>query len=288
MRNSTITCFAFVLCLSINALSQSTDTLVLRDIEWDKGSPAGMSELFIPSGHSQIQGFIYKANGTGNHPTLLLLHGYPGNERNLDLAQVVRAHGWNVVYFNYRGSWGSEGSFSFANAVEDVKNVVAYCKKNSGLLQIDTTNIVLFGHSMGGWVCLKALQQLPTVKKGFALSTWDIAGDFKTAKTKQQMLAIAKNTEIVGPHYFVLNTPVEKIFQPVIKDRAFYDLRNDARELADKQIIMLDGHPNNKQIADTIQKVNTTFFQYEVWQTDHPFTNKRVALMKKVLAFLDK
>jgi pimeloyl-ACP methyl ester carboxylesterase len=198
MRNSAVIVFTLTLLQSINAFSQSTDTLVLRDIEWNKASPAGMSELFIPSSGSQIQGFIYKANGTGKHPTLLLLHGYPGNERNLDLAQVVRAHGWNAIYFNYRGSWGSEGSFSFTNAVEDVKNVMAFCKRNTDLLQIDTTNIVLFGHSMGAWVCLKALQQLPTVKKGFALSTWDIAGDFKNAKTKQQMLDIATDKNIVG------------------------------------------------------------------------------------------
>src|SRR4051812_17344764 len=100
MRKLIVIVFALTLFHSNNAFAQSTDTLVLRDIEWDKASPAGMSELFIPSGGSQLQGFIYKANGSGKHPTLLLLHGYPGNERNLDLAQVVRAHGWNVVYFN--------------------------------------------------------------------------------------------------------------------------------------------------------------------------------------------
>jgi hypothetical protein len=58
--------------------------------------------------------------------------------------------------------------------------------------------------------------------------------------------------------------------------------------LADKQIIMLDEHTRNKPIADAIKAVNTKYFDYEVWQTDHPFTNKRVSLMKKLLAFLDK
>lgn len=288
MRNLSVFFLASIVLLSTKTYSQKTDTLVLRDIAWDETSPAGMSELFIPSKGSIMQGFIYKANGMRKHPTLLLLHGYPGNERNLDLAHVVRAHGWNVIYFNYRGSWGSQGTFSFANAVEDVKNVIAYCKGNTDRFQIDTTNIVLFGHSMGGWVCLKALQQLPSIKKGFALSTWDIASDFKNAKTKQQMLAIATNEVIVGPHYFVLNPPVEKIFQPVITMRSFYELRNDGKAIASKQIVMLDEHNGNKQIAEAFQKSNSNFFQYEVWQTDHSFTNKRVALMKKLLAFLDR
>ncbi len=143
------------------ANTTQADTLVLSDITWGADGHAGMQELNIPSAGSKLQGFIYKANGSQKHPTLLLLHGYPGNERNLDIAQVVRARGWNVIYFDYRGSWASQGTFSFKNCVEDVVNVVAFCKQNADKFNIDTTNIALFGHSMGGWVCLKALQQLP-------------------------------------------------------------------------------------------------------------------------------
>lgn len=275
------------LFLSINVNAQSGDTLVIRDIVWDKNSPAGSKEIFIPSSGSQIAGLFYKANGAGKHPTLILLHGYPGNERNLDLAQVVRAHGWNVIYFNYRGAWGSQGQFSFANAVEDAKNVVAYCKLNSDSLKIDASNIVLFGHSMGGFVCLKALQQLPEIKKGFALSTWDIGGDFKPITTEQQLDAMINSRSFDGK-YFVLNTPAREIFLPVVKNNSYYDLRNDGVALSGKQIIMLDEHNRNKSIAEAIQKTNKASFEYAVWQTDHSFTNKRVALMKKVLAFLDK
>lgn len=286
MKNLFLTYFLFSLVLSIQAHSQSADTLILRDIAWDKTSPASQTELFIPSANVLMPGFIYKANGAGKHPTLILLHGFPGNERNLDLAQVVRARGWNAIYFDYRGSWGSQGNFSFTNCVEDVKNVVAFCKKYSDSLQIDTSNIVLFGHSMGGWVCLKALQQLPGIKKGFALSTWNIAGDFKSINTDQQLQDMVKSGDAV-PEYFVLNTPTLKIFEPVIANKAFYDLSNDATALANKQIIMLDEHHGNAAVAAAIQQKNKVGFQYEVWQTDHPFTNKRVALMKKVLAFLN-
>jgi dipeptidyl aminopeptidase/acylaminoacyl peptidase len=177
----------------LSAFLFGQDTLTIQDLKWDENSPAGFVELTIPSGGSLMQGFLYRANGKQKHPTLLLLHGYPGNERNLDLAQVVRARGWNVIYFNYRGSWGSQGKFSFENAVEDVVNVVDYCEKNQEKLQIDPANIVLFGHSMGGWVLLKALQRLPTVRKGFALSTWNIYSDFKDVMSQDQLLKIVKD-----------------------------------------------------------------------------------------------
>ena len=155
--------------ISANVFAQS-DSIVLRDLPLDKTSPAGSIELFIPSANSLLNGFMYKANGTEKHPTLLLLHGYPGNEKNLDLAQVVRAHGWNVIYFDYRGSWGSQGKFSFQNCVADIINVVYFCNKYQDSLQIDTSKIVLFGHSMAGWASLKAIQQLPEIKKAFILS----------------------------------------------------------------------------------------------------------------------
>jgi acetyl esterase/lipase len=193
-----------------------------------------------------------------------------------------------VIYFNYRGAWGSQGTFSFTSAVEDVKNVVDFCKKNADSLRIDTSNIVLFGHSMGGWVCLKALQQLPEIKKGFALSTWDIAGDFVNVKTEDQLRSLASTADINGGGYFVLNTPAPEIFKPVIQNRPYYDIKSDANRLSGKQIIMLDEHNRNKGIADSIQKANKSYFHYEVWATDHSFTNKRVSLMKKLLAFLDK
>ena len=277
---------SILLLVSTNAFTQS-ESVILNDIKWDMTSPASSTELFIPSGNSKIAGLIYTANGLQKHPTLLLLHGYPGNERNLDIAQVVRSRGWNVIYFDYRGSWGSQGKFSFKNCVEDVVNVVAFCNKYQDSLKIDTSNIVLFGHSMGGWVCLKALQELPAVKKGFALSTWDIAKDFKNVSNEKEMLRIATDPNIAGK-YFVLNTSLKDLYTPVIQNQTYFNLLNEGKSLADKQIIMIDEHEKNQQLADKIKESNQSYFDYSVWQTDHSFTNKRVSLINKVLAFLEK
>ena len=92
--------------------------------------------------------------GPADAPTLLLLHGLPGNEKNLDLAQAVRRAGWNAVTFNYRGSWGSPGSYRFAQNLEDGDAVLKFLRDpaNATKLGIDTKKMVLAGHSMGGWV----------------------------------------------------------------------------------------------------------------------------------------
>src|ERR1017187_4816274 len=85
----------------------------------DSLSPASMETLQTPSHGALLNAFVYVAAGAGPHPAVILLHGFPGNERNLDLAQDIRRAGWDVLYFDYRGSWGSPGAFSFSHAIED-------------------------------------------------------------------------------------------------------------------------------------------------------------------------
>ena len=277
----------FSLFISASLFAQA-DSIVLRDIKWDRSAPAGSTELFIPSDNALLAGVIYRANGEGKHPTLLLLHGYPGNERNLDLAQVIRAAlGWNVIYFDYRGSWGSQGKFSLMNCVQDVVNVVQFCNKYQDSLKIDTSNIVLFGHSMGGWITLKALAAIPQIKKGFALSTWDIYGDFKKVLTQKELMDLTNNPETLGK-YFVLNASLKEIFGPVLEHRDYFNLATAGGALADKQIFMLDEHHRNKGIADSLKAANRAYFKYEVWDTDHPFSNKRISLMNELIAFLNR
>ena|SRR5579884_2679594 len=85
---------------------------IYTDPPHDAAHPAQMVVLHIPSGGVSINGVAYLAAAAGAHPTLVSLHGLPGNEKNLDLAQAVRRAGWNAITFNYRGSWGSPGSFA--------------------------------------------------------------------------------------------------------------------------------------------------------------------------------
>ena len=95
----------------------------------DAAYPPEMRELSFNSGGSKLNGLIYIANGPGPHPTVILLHGYAGNERNLDLAQAMRRAGNNVLYFNYRGTWGSGGEFSISHALEDVATAVELARE---------------------------------------------------------------------------------------------------------------------------------------------------------------
>ena len=60
----------------------------------DDTAPPAIRELSFDSHGKRLNGLIYLANGPGPHPTVVLLHGYPGNEKNLDLAQSLRRASW--------------------------------------------------------------------------------------------------------------------------------------------------------------------------------------------------
>ncbi|HEY0325753.1 MAG TPA: alpha/beta fold hydrolase, partial [Allosphingosinicella sp.] len=124
--------------------------------------PARNRQLVIPSGPvraelgrpAEMNALMLQAAGPGPHPTLLLLHGLPGNERNLDLAQAARRAGWNVLTFTYRGAWGSEGTFSIQHAVADTEAALGWLRSEEAARDygVDRGRIVVAGHSMGGYM----------------------------------------------------------------------------------------------------------------------------------------
>jgi pimeloyl-ACP methyl ester carboxylesterase len=126
---------------------------IFQDPPVDAAHPARMEVLHIPSGGVEINAIALVAAGAGAHPTVVLFHGLPGNEKNLDLAQAMRRAGWTVIAPNYRGSWGSPGHFSFKGNLADARAVLAYVRGPAGeKLGVDRQKIVVMGHSMGGWV----------------------------------------------------------------------------------------------------------------------------------------
>jgi pimeloyl-ACP methyl ester carboxylesterase len=165
------------------------------------GPLARMEVLHIPTaGGLKINGVEYVAQGGGLHPTLVLLHGWPGNEKNLDLAQAVRRAGWNVVTFNYRGSWGSPGTFDFGGNIDDAKAVLAFVRDpaNAKTLQADTARLVIAGHSMGGWITAMTAAQDPGLKGVVLISAADM-GLIGTLPMAQRVAITADNTEtLVG------------------------------------------------------------------------------------------
>ena len=164
---------------------------IFTDPPADVAHPARMEVLHIPSGGVEINGIAYLAAGAGVHPTVVLFHGLPGNEKNLDLAQAIRRAGWNVVTINYRGSWGSPGAFSFRGNLADAKATLAYVRANAAKLGVDTRKLVVIGHSMGGWVTSQTAGDDPDLAGAVMISAADSAA--RAVAPLPQRIAAARN-----------------------------------------------------------------------------------------------
>ena len=94
-------CFVLTLCSLLSFANyihaqdnaQQIPPAVISDPPPDPVHPATMAWPDIPSHGAKMYSVIYIAAGEGLHPTVLMLHGFPGNEKNLDLAYSMRRAG---------------------------------------------------------------------------------------------------------------------------------------------------------------------------------------------------
>ena len=107
-------------------ISPVSPAAIYTDPPIDLVHPASTLAIEIVSHGSVMNGLVYRPSGRGPFPLAVLMHGLPGNEQNLDLAQALRRSGWAVMTFHYRGCFGSEGLFSIDHVLEDANVAVAH------------------------------------------------------------------------------------------------------------------------------------------------------------------
>jgi acetyl esterase/lipase len=95
--------------LAAPATAQVPVAAISADPVRDVAHPARLVPVRYLTGGVAVPARMFVAAGGGTHPTVLLLHGFPGTELNLDLARVLQRAGWNVLAIHYRGVWGGTG-----------------------------------------------------------------------------------------------------------------------------------------------------------------------------------
>lgn len=261
---------------------KTSDAYLVKDFEQDDDFPAGMEELQIPSGGVKIYGLEYLANGPGPHPTLVFLHGNPGNERNLDIAQNLRkTGGYNVVYFDFRGSWGSKGEFTFENNIADTKAVIDYltADENFERLRIDTSKIALFGHNTGGAIALVAGITDPRVKGIASLSLFNPYRIIHSPSGTANLSSMKEYLSTLG----MLNINPDYFLKEMLANVDRYNLEKIIKN-STKPILVVDEHESNKYLIP-LEKGKK--LEYEIWDTDITFSNKRTALTRRLKDWLD-
>jgi uncharacterized protein len=121
----------------------------------------GLTGVTFDSDGHRLVGVLYLARGEEPAPTVLLLHGCPGLEKNLDLAVRLREGGWNSLVFHYRGCWGSAGRYDLRSIPRDVTAAVDCL---AGCPRVDPDRIAVLGHSLGGWAAIVTAAAEPRLR----------------------------------------------------------------------------------------------------------------------------
>jgi pimeloyl-ACP methyl ester carboxylesterase len=271
--------------LSTASAAQSVPAAIFSDPPSDAQHPAAMAVLHIPSHGLLINGLVYQPAGAGPHPTLIICHGLPGNEKNLDLAQAVRRAGWNAVTFNYRGSWGSPGNFRFAQNLEDAEAVLEYLRApaNASRLGIDTKRIAMAGHSMGGWVTALTAANDRGLIGAILISAADM-GDMGQLPREKVTAEMAGNMEALA------GVTAESMADEVIANHEAFSLNNAVAGLAHLPLLVLTANDGLAPLADNLVKAIQAKGGKQVMtihgETDHGWSDHRIYLETAVINWL--
>jgi len=265
----------------------------LRDPPHDPDHPASLVDIGFDSDGARINGVAYVPGGPGPHPGALVLHGLPGYERNLDLAQALRRTGWTAMVVHYRGAWGSGGRFSFGGVLEDSRRALDHLRspRMGEQLRVDPARVALVGHSMGGWA------SLVTAARSDVIGAVSIAGFNLGAVARrigQDPGFAGVLREIFEPQMAPLaGTSADRLFAEAAEAGDAWDVCSHAERLSGRAVLLLAA-TNDEEVpvemhhVPVVEALSTAGARltHHVFETDHAFSDRRIELAETVAGWL--
>ena len=230
--------------------------------------------LIFHSHGSKLLGTLYRPDGAGKKPTVLLLHGIPGNEKNVDLAYALRDAGWNAVTFHYRGCWGSEGNYSLNGIVDDTIAAIDHLSQRD---DVDMTRFAVVGMSLGGWGVVAAA-----------------AGD-------DRIRAVVSINPLVDPNDYIIGDEFAESCAPMLNGVTPRELRSQwmnltplpdiASKLATRPTLLISAEDDElfniehqKVLVDALPSIEWQ----RIPQANHVFAEHRAVLVRNIMEWLIK
>lgn len=261
-------------------------------------APASMVELALASQGERMNGILYRPAADGPRPLVIVLHGMPGNERNLDIAQAARAAGFNSLFFHPRGMWGSAGTMSYANGLQDLEAVLAWARDpaNASKYGIDPQRIALVGHSYGGWLALQVGARQPASMCIAGLAPWNAgltAKRIASSHPQEKAARIASYDQYTAGKGAMVNTTTAALMAELDTHKDAFDYLASAPALAVHPVLLVAAlrdspvaGPNAMQpLHDAIRAAGgkPNWVQYD---DDHGFNTHRAELVQAVVQWL--
>lgn len=265
---------------------------VISDPVPDPAHPPRSAQVLVPSLGVGMNALFYLAGGAGAHGTVILLHGLPGNEQNLDLAQAIRRAGWNVLTLHYRGSWGSPGQFSIANVLEDAGAAVAFVRRAdiANQFAIDTRRLVLGGHSMGGFAAASHARADKDLLGIMLIDAWNVGatGRELAGQNGVDRAALAEK-EFNDFGNSLHGATATSIADEIVAHRSEWDFISWANDLTRRPMLIVGASmgfgENNRRLGAAVASAGGNVHAVTL-PTDHSFQDRRIELAAEVVKWL--
>jgi pimeloyl-ACP methyl ester carboxylesterase len=284
-----VACLSLIAAAGSRAFPQQIPAAVVSDPAPDRENAPSMEAPDVPSHGAKMYSVLYLAAGAGPHPTVVLMHGFPGNEQDMDLAYSIRRAGWNVLVPHCRGAWGSEGAYSFTHAIEDTQAAVQFLRdpENVKKYRIDPKRLVLIGHSVGGFLVAYA-----TARDAEILGVGMIAASNLGPSTMRNW---ARDSQEIQARFRdnasrLAGTTGEKLLEEAKLNAASWNYLDYAPNLKDRPVLIVEADDrnlsDNQAMAAALRKMGNSRVTETHLATDHVFSDHRIALQGALLEWL--
>ncbi len=286
-------------CQKTNVQEIPFNPVTMDEVSIDAKFPPSTFELDFDSNGSALNGHIYVANGAGPHPTVILLHGFPGYEKNLDIGQAMRRAGFNVLFFHYRGAWGSEGNFSLTHVIEDTLAASAFVRSDTAVqkYRIDPEKISFVGHSMGGFAALAAGAKDKNVScvAGLSPADYGIRGDMFTNDDARSGFAAYVNGEYLLGKGPLKGITGEGLLQEIDENQEAFSISKQADAYGGRSVFLTAGEKDtvlppsiyHRALVDAFSAQKDVNLTHQLFASDHSYSWERIALSTSVVNWLD-
>jgi pimeloyl-ACP methyl ester carboxylesterase len=279
----------FWLSMDSPPAAQTIPDAVVADPPADKKPPPELAIFTVPSHGTDLDAWIYVASGANVHGTVILPHGLPGYEMNLDVAQSIRRAGWNVLLFHYRGTWGVSGAFSQSSAIEDTAAVIRFLREpaNAAKYRADPKRLVLIGHSFGGFIAGYETVHDPEIKAVAMIAAVNLGKINADPKERETRL---KRWEMqLHP---VKGATAADLFSEAERHAKDWDYVQWAEALRTRPVLLVEAddqnHADMEALAFAMRQKDAVALEQVSVATDHSFSDHRIALQAIVVRWLEK
>lgn len=271
--------------------------ILVLSISWRVDAQTPTDIAFPSQGHT-LMGKFYAGSGGSTRPTVLLLQGFPGNDRDvLGMGRSLSDSGYNVMVFNYSGTHQSEGVFDIRTAPQDIEAAFIFVRspETAQRFHVDPSRIILGGYSFGGGMALAYAATHADIPAVFSIAGTDHAellreyrSDPALAARLDSLFDLMKRP--TGPVNFEGKEALKKMAQLPTA----FDFHKGIPELVRRHVLLVGGTDDMNVALERhilpfyrIQKqLHATDTRLITFQTDHQFRNVRQELAAALLTWL--